>query len=111
MSFLYPRTVSIYRASEPSGAGLQPYLTANEQTVIAANVPASISLAKELGAQPAGLPGDTSRRLYWSIQFQGARGLVQNNDIVIDDAGARYQVTGAWWTPLGYNCMCEQLEL
>ncbi len=110
MSFLYPRTISIYRSSNPSGAGLQPYNDPNQLQVVAAGIPAAIQAKKELSTPPAGLPGDVRRRTYWNVEFRATMGAVRNTDVIVDDLGLRYQVTTAYWTPLGYNCLCETLE-
>jgi len=110
MSFLYPRTISVYRNAASASAGLQPYSDAIAPTLVASGIPATIDLKKESGVQPAGLPGDTARRTYWNINFPGALGLVLDRDIIVDDLGQRYQVTGAYWTMLGYQVLAERLE-
>ncbi len=111
MSFLYPRTVSVQRpgASVP-GVGLQAYSAPTVAPVVATGLPASIQLKKEVGTLPASLPGDVSRRTYWNIFVRCALGTVLDRDVIIDDAGVRYQVTGAYWNSLGYACLCERLE-
>lgn len=109
MSFLYPRTISVYRAAAPSATGLQPYSDVSAQTLVASGIPATIDLKKEVGNQPADLPGDMSKRTYWNINFRGALGLVLDTDIIVDDLSQRYQVTGAYWTMLGYQCLCERI--
>ena len=109
MSFLYPRTISVYRATVTSAGGLQAYNDVSAQTLIASGIPATIDLKKEVGSQPAALPGDTSRRTYWNINFKGALGLVLDNDIIVDDLGQRYQVTGSYWTVLGYQVFAERM--
>ncbi len=108
-SFLYPRTISVYRPAAPSATGLQPYNDVSAQTFVASGIPATIDLKKEVGTQPANLPGDTSRRTYWNINFKGALGLVLENDVIVDDLGQRYQVTGAYWTMLGYQVLAERI--
>lgn len=109
MSFIYPRTISVYRAGAVASQGLQTYNDVNPLTLIASGLPATIDLKKEVGSQPAGLPGDTSRRTYWNINFKGALGLVLDNDVIVDDLGQRYQVTGAYWTMLGYQVLAERI--
>lgn len=110
MSFLYPRTISVYRDLEPTQGGLQTYNTTNQGTLVASAIPASIQLKKETGTQPANLPADISRRTYWNIMFRAPPGTVIDNDIVVDDLGVRYQVTAAYWNSLGFNCLCERME-
>lgn len=111
MSFLYPRTISVYRSTGTPTPGLQAYSDVSEQTLVASSIPATIDLKKEVGAQPANLPGDTSRRTYWNINFKGALGLVMDNDIIVDDLGQRYQVTAAYWTMLGYQVLAERIAV
>lgn len=111
MGWLYPRTIAIYRSSVTTTAGLQPYSAPNQSTPVATGIAASIQLKKEALTQPARLPGDISRRTYWSIMFPGALGLVRDNDTIVDDLGTRYQVVAAYWNSFGYNCLCERLEV
>lgn len=110
MSFLYPRTVSVYRDSEPTNGGLQGYNEPNELNIVTQDLAASIQLKRESGAQPANLPGDVSKRTYWSIFVKAPVGTIINNDIIEDDQGIRYQVTAAYWNSLGYQCLCEIME-
>lgn len=109
MGFLYPRTISVYRDALNTSPGVQPYGAPNEATTVATGIPAAIQLKKESGDQPAHMPADVSKRTYWSIQFKGTLGLVQENDTITDDLGARYQVVAPYWNSLGYSCLCERL--
>ena len=110
MSFLYPRTISVYRDAEPLTAGLQSYMAPNQSQLVAAGIAASIQLKKQVSTQPADLPADISRRTYWNIIFRAPLGTVLDNDTIVDDLGVRYQVTAAYWNSLGYNCLCERME-
>lgn len=109
MSFLYPQTVRIERPVAPAQIGLQAYSAPAQRTVIG-TFPASIQLKKEVGALAAQLPADVSRRTYWQVFIQAPNGTMRDRDILTDDQGIRYQVTGAYWTPLGYSALCERLE-
>jgi hypothetical protein len=112
MSFVYPRTISISRPTQPNGVGAVGYgaeLPATE-TPVASNVPASIQQKKEGRMPGAGLPGD-ARATIWRIFFNSLQnGTVADRDIITDDLGIRYQVQAAYWNSLGYNCLCERLE-
>jgi hypothetical protein len=114
MSFLYPRTVTITRSNAQTGFGAIGYggVTKANETLIAANLPASIQLQKSRGGQEAGLPADTSK-VYWKVLIPlaaAAKGLIQARDIVTDDLGERYQVAAPYWNSLGHNLLCERLE-
>jgi len=110
MSFLFPRTISIYRNLPNTSPGVQGYNYPNENTVVSSDISASIQLWKESGSNPAGLPGDVSKRVYWRIMFKGGAGLCLDGDVIHDDLGQRYQVTAAYWNFFGYQCLCERLE-
>lgn len=112
MSFLYPRTISISRPTQPVGVGAVGYgaeLPATE-TAIASGIAASIQQKRDGKMPGAGLPGD-ARSTLWRIFFNGlASGFVVDRDIITDDLGIRYQVQAAYWNSMGYNCLCERLE-
>lgn len=113
MSFMYPRTISVYRDSEPTTGGLKSYNQPNQQTLIASGIAASIQLKKEAGSMPTHLPADTSRRTYWNIMIPvsaATLGTIRNNDTIVDDIGVRYQVTAAYWNSLGYSLLAELME-
>lgn len=111
MSFVYPRTISISRPTQPAGIGAVGYggELQSIETIIISGVPASIQQKKEGRTNAVDLPGD-SRASMWQILFFGALGIVQDRDVITDDLGIRYQVQGAYWNSLGYNCTCEILE-
>lgn len=112
MSFLYPRTVDVYRPQATAGVGNVGYVAPVPSTdkLIASGISASIQLKKEVGSMEAKLPGDTTRRTYWRIICQAALGTIKDRDVLVDDQGIRYQVTAAYWNSLGYQCLCERLE-
>lgn len=114
MSFLYPRTVSISRPTQPDGVGAVGYggETKVSEMAIASGISANIQLNKQHGNQVVNLPGDGARTL-WKIlmpAYQAPLGLIQSRDIVTDDAGVRYQVVAPYWNSLGHNLLCERLE-
>lgn len=113
MSFIYPRTISIARGAAQSGVGEIGYgghVQADEDTLFT-DIPASIQQKKEGGKPDAGLPGDTAKRTFWRIFFNLPNGSVNSRDIIIDELGVRYEVMAPYWNSLGYNCLCERLEV
>lgn len=115
MSFLYPRTISVYRDAEPTTGGLKGYNAPNApaQLPVASGLPASIQLKKESGALPTGLPGDVSKRTYWTVLIplaSAALGQIRAADTIVDDLGTRYQVTAPYWNSLGFAGLCERME-
>ncbi len=112
MSFLYPQTITITRPATQPSAGLNGYGGAlpSTETPVLSSVPASIQAKKEVGTPGTSLPGDASRRTYWNVLFNAPNGTLKDRDIITDNLGIRYQVTAAYWTPLGYSALCERLE-
>jgi hypothetical protein len=112
MSFLYPRIIAITRPNTLSGIGAQPYqgLEPAQETSVVLAISASIQEIKETRQSVAGLPGDVARGTLWNIFFKASKGLVKDRDVITDDLGIRYQVTGAYWNSLGYKCLCERLQ-
>src|SRR5690348_10147072 len=98
MSFIYPRTVTISRPAtlSDSEVGSINYqdLDASTETTIATNVAASIQQARMESKPSANLPGDIASGTSWNIFMPSlAKDVLQDNDIITDDAGIRYQVT------------------
>ena len=113
MSFLYPRTVAITRPTSAPSVGLQAYggTVVASETSVATGLSASIQLKKQQGASDdPGLPGNAGRT-QWRIFIPAtALGLIETRDVVTDDLGQRYQVTGPYWNSLGHTLLCERLE-
>lgn len=111
MSFLYPRTISITRPHIQTGVGALPYggLLPSTETAILSGIAASIQLKKEGGRPESALPSDASRKAYWTIFFKAALGAVQKRDIITDDLGIRYQITGDYWSSMGYSVIAEEM--
>lgn len=115
MSFLYPRTISVWRMPTESGAGAQGYIgqTDGGLAQIYTGIGAAVQQKKDSGSQPAKLPADVSKRVYWEVLTQpGTQALtIKSNDIIKDDLGGRFQVTGAYLTSFNnWQCICERLE-
>lgn len=103
-------TISVKRPGAPSGVGNVGYAEPTPAYVIT-DVPAFISLKKDIGRPPVGLPGDVSKRTYWEIDLYAPIGTIRTGDTVTDDLGYRYQVVADDWnSPLGYQLLCERLE-
>jgi hypothetical protein len=117
MSFVYPRTIAITRPNVDVAPGYTPTYSGvlpSQETPIASGLPASIQLKKEKGRPDANLPADQDAKTLWSIFIpagSAALGLIQNDDIVTDDLGVRYQVTGPYWNSLGYALIAERLDV
>lgn len=112
-SFLYPRTISVYRSTYSTAPGAQSYSAPNQDQTIATGLPASIQLKKERGKPITDLPGDASAKTFWTILIPAASagiGLIRSRDIIVDELGVRYQVSAPYWNSLGYGLLVELLE-
>ncbi len=116
MSWLYPRRITITRPKGQTDVGAVQYggLSPREESVVASDVPAAIQL-RTSGSSPLGqLPADATSRTFWKVLIPMGEldeGVVQTNDIVIDDLSSRYKVIGPYFTMLGYNLLTERLEV
>lgn len=113
MSFLYPRKVSIYRPSNQTVAGENPYSgLANDQlTILFSSLQCAVQMRKATGTPLLGLPGGQSAKPIYVVLILGLKiGDIKDRDVVVDDEGYRYQVTANYWTPLSYQITCERLE-
>lgn len=112
MSFLYPRLISIARPGVDDSVGEQGYsgLSPDNETPVAAGIPAHIQADRQGTAPAARLPSDAAGQSTWKIIFKAANGLARNRDVITDDQGLRYQVIAAYWGPLVTTCRCEILE-
>ena len=110
MSFIYHRTIAITRPTHPSGVGAVAYggQVPSGETPVISGLPASIQLSKS-GGKGMDLPGD-SKDTMWRIFFMAPNGTVKEQDVITDDLGERYQVSGAYWNSLGYRCLCLKLQ-
>lgn len=126
MSFLYPRTISIFRgAAAPSGSaglGEQPYQEAGalidtsvfSTTPIFTGIPASIQQKAQGKGTTENLPGDAKTTAPYRIFIPRrslALGTVKSRDFITDDIGRRYHVIDPYWNSLGYNLLCMILEM
>lgn len=115
MSFIYPRVVAITRPNQQTAVGAVAYsgLLPSDESPIAASLPASIQLDRS-GKDPLGqTPSDTDGRTNWRIlipRAAAALGLIKQGDVVTDDLGLRYKVTGPYWNSLGHNLLCELMN-
>lgn len=119
MSFLYPRTITVWRLPAQNAAGAQGYIGQTESQLQQQPQPtpvpiqAAVQQKKDSGAQPAHLPADVSKRLYWWIStIPGPQPTdIRTNDEIHDDLGCKYQVVGSYLTAFGnWQCVAEKLE-
>ena len=112
-SWFYPRTVKITRQAKPAAVGSLAYQGAQmaSETVIVATTPASIQQNTPSSKPLGGLPADAIGRGAWRIFLPQIKlGTVQQNDIVTDDLGDRYQITLPYWNGFNYLCIAETLK-
>lgn len=115
MSFLYPRVVSVRRPAAQTGVGFQTGYAGNtraQETVVAADLRASIQLTREGQKNPVGLPGDGTRPA-WDIFIpygDAAAGSILDRDFIEDDLGRRFQVVADNPDSLGYAIRAEKVE-
>jgi hypothetical protein len=112
MSFLYPRSITVQRATQAFSATEGSYQTL---TTVLSAVPCMIDIKRPKGnAVPVGFPGASNTDApmpYWYITCQGSDvptpTTIQEADLVLDDAGRSYKVEAVWWTPIGTVLACE----
>jgi hypothetical protein len=97
------RTISIARVPPQTAAGAQSYsgMTAQSEVPVVTGVPCSILQGTKGEKSETQLPGDT-RSPWWAILLPN-RGLVMLGDLIIDDLGQRYVVSGPEQTALGWR--------
>lgn len=119
MSFIYPRVVSIARPNKTAetdvgDVGYNAERGAPDETVIAADLPASIQLDRQGQRNGVGLPTDAAYKPIWKLLIPAhaaALGLIESNDVCVDDLGIRYQVFAPYLNSLGYNARMIVLEV
>lgn len=119
MSFLYNRTITVWRLPTENGAGDQGNVGPTATNLVqvggsGATMPATVQEKKDSGGQPAKLPGDISKRTYWMvITPPGVQTIpVQSNDEIHDDLGRVFQVVGSYPTSFAnWQLMCERVEI
>ena len=110
---LFPRTVAINRpAPEPRSGDVGDFsLSQTAETVIFSGLSASIQFASDGAAPAAGVPSDAVGRTLWKVLLQASStlppGSIQQNDVVVDDAGLRYNIAAAYWSSLGFTLRAE----
>ena len=118
MSFLYPRVITVWRLPTENGAGDQGDVGPTPTNLVqvggnTATMQASVQQKKDSGGQPAKLPGDISKRVYWEILTPPGVMMiqVQSNDEIHDDLSRVFQVVGAYPTSFGnWQLICERIE-
>lgn len=124
MSLIYTSTIDVHRVKTVAGTtdaiGLTGYSGAEQsqtsaqgETVLFTDIPASIQSATMGRKKDAALPQDAVFAPSWII-FTPANALpkggVRDRDILVDDGGYRYEVAQANWDILGYKLSCIRLE-
>ncbi len=122
VDFIFSRTIAVHRpdavfpiTETPPGIRTLPYhgVTAATETAILSGIAASLQIAGGGKSPDNKLPSSISQS-GWKVYINGndaPAGSILNRDIVIDDAGNRYQVTGVQLTPLGTVLNCTILEV
>ena len=107
------RTVTVYRPQQESGVGAVGYggnTQANQRAIVTA-FPASVLLATKAENGPVNLPGDV-RAAWANLLLPPIPGgvTILDHDVVTDDIGGRYIVSGAELTELGWRCTMQESE-
>lgn len=113
MSFMYPRTIAITRSAVADAPSLTPGYSGLDwtaETPVESGIAASIQLDRQGKENPAGLPSDVKVTM-WRIFFKRPLGLLQERDVITDDQGLRYKVIAPYWNSLGYNALCDRLDV
>ena len=114
-SKLYPRVVSISRANVDASVGAGSYDGPGEvnETIVMSGIRCSIQQQRHIKTPDANLPADAYNKAGFNVFIPrggAALGSITERDIVTDDLGKRYQITGAYWNILGYNLSTELLQ-
>lgn len=112
---MFNRTIAIYRGNAATGVGAQGYSATQMvgETLVAKDLPAEIQFKRRAGAPDPGVPSDAPSLPGWRILIPAAfspLGLILERDVVVDDLGKRYLVSGAYWNVLGFNLSASMLE-
>jgi len=117
VNFIFSRTVTFYRETTQLAAGNVGYGGHKRATEVLTigPVPASIQCPSVGNTRTADgkLPDDTAGPVRWNIYLPpraAANGAILTRDIAVDDLGCRYQVTAAYWNPLGFKIQTTRLE-
>ena len=114
MSFLYPRTISVFHPAAQSGEGALPYggQTEASDAAVAAGLRCSIQERREGQKNDVGLPGDGTKPTWYIFVPKSAcaLGVIHERFILVDDIGDRYRVVAAYWDSLGYRVTAEKLQ-
>jgi hypothetical protein len=98
---IYSRTITVKRPADPTSAGTVGYsgVSESQETVIVSGVVCNISVSGAASlATHGGFPADSPNPFRWSITIPLAGNvalpLIMERDLVYDDLGRRYQVSG-----------------
>lgn len=123
MSFLYERTVSLWRdaSNDPAqpGGGVQGYggrtMDGAKDVLIAEGLAASIQPRGRQRSKDAELPGEAAKA-QWAVLIPPggaapAASAVLRGMIAKDDLGRAFLIFAADPTPMGWRFLCDQLEV
>jgi hypothetical protein len=104
-----PRSLSLARQSAVTGVGAVSYSGIIAPTLLVPLWPASLLIASS-GGPAAGLPGD-SNEASWRVLLPVSFPLQpEASDILTDDLGRRFEVTGAELTDLGWRLSANEIH-
>jgi hypothetical protein len=94
---------------------VQPYggVTETNETLIIANLPASIQATMAGAKNTSGVPAEGAKTNWYVFipAFACARGTIIQDDVVTDvDLGERYQVASNYYDSLGYRLGVEKMQ-
>jgi len=116
-SLLYPRLISATRPTQPPGTGNLGHLgtSTSEEVLLFSGIAADIELASS-GRNTAGardVPADSPGPIKWSIFISGTDAaslpVIQERDMIYDDLGRRFQVSGYW--PTALNAQIDTIRI
>lgn len=113
LAVLCNRTVAVYRPQQQGGVGAEGYggNTAENQRLIVGGFPASLLSVTKAERGDVGLPGDV--RNAWAellLPTIPENITLEAHDVVKDDLGNRYVISGAELSELGWRCTLQQSE-
>lgn len=104
-----PRSVSLSRQSAVSGVGAVAYSGIIAPSTLVTLWPASLLIASS-GGPAAGLPGDSNEASWRALLPVTFPVEPESTDILTDDLGRRFEVTGAELTDLGWRLSANEIH-
>jgi hypothetical protein len=104
-----PRSVSLARQSAVTGVGAVSYSGVIAPSTLVTLWPASLLIASS-GGPAVGLPGDSNEASWRALLPVTFPVEPESSDILTDDLGRRFEVTGAELTALGWRLSANELH-